>query len=57
MGGWMSKTTSVPKSVGHCKLDKVSNFFSGFLCLLVKFQDLPNKSLTNELNKDDLVKP
>ena len=46
----MNRTTSVPKSVCHCKLDKESNFFSGILCFLVNFQDFPNKSLTNELN-------
>ena len=31
MGGWMNGTTSVPKSICHCKLDKKSNFFSGIL--------------------------
>ena len=51
MDGWMNGTTSEPKSLRCCKLDKVSNFFSGILCFLDNFQDLPNKSLANELNK------
>ena len=46
----MNGTTGVPKSVCHCKLDKESNFFSGILCFLGNFQDLPDKSSTNELN-------
>ena len=46
----MNGTTSVPKSVCRCKLDKESNFFSGILRFLVNFQYFPNKSLTNELN-------
>ena len=47
----MNRTTSVPKSVRCCKLEKVSNFFSGILCFLDNFQDLPNKSSAYELNK------
>ena len=46
-----NRTTSMPKSGWHCKLEKESNFFSGILCFLVNFQDLPNKSSTEELNK------
>ena len=40
----LNGTTSMPKSVLLCKLDKESNFFSGILCVLDNFQDLPNKS-------------
>ena len=46
----MNGTTSMPKSVCRCKLDKESNFFAGVLSFLVNFQDFLNKSLTNELN-------
>ena len=49
-GGGMNETASVPKSIHRCKLDNESNFFSGIQCFLDNFQDLPNKSSTNELN-------
>ena len=36
---WMNGTTSMPKSIRRCLLDKESNFFSGILSFLVNFQD------------------